>query len=144
MKILCKIENKKLKPVFPNTLKKELSKFREGEIFAISFSKQNKRREYENNILWGILYPAVQEVTGIEDIKDIHSYCKTEFLNNAKSKIIKGKAIQVEAPSTANLSVNDFWLYIYKVCQFFEVKGVDVLERELEVRMDYIINKINK
>lgn len=98
-----------------------LDKFQNIRVILNIQKWYKKRTNPENRYLWGVVYPAIADYSGMS-ADEAHDFCKTEFLK-IKFHILNketGELIEKERiGSTAKLTTIEFEVYTENIRRFF-------------------------
>jgi hypothetical protein len=98
----------------------DLSSQKDG-IYELTLKLKTRRTTQSNRYLWGIVYKEIQirciELGNDFTVEDVHDFCKQEFL---KVHVIGngGEVIGYKPGSTANLTKEEFGIYLDKIILF--------------------------
>lgn len=107
------IENGKPRIETPESYKRYLSGFNEGEKIVIDIEKKKNKRSLSQNSYYWIYLGVIENETG-NTADDLHEYFKRKFLL-PQVKTILGVEMKLPA-STTGLSKHDFSEFLDKIC----------------------------
>ena len=113
MQFQAVIENGKPRIETPQSYKRYLEGFNEGEKIVIDIEKKKNKRSLSQNSYYWIYLGVIENETG-NTASDLHELFKRKFLL-PQEKTILGQQIKLPA-STTNLSKHDFSEYLDRIC----------------------------
>jgi len=125
MQFRAHIENGKLKLDTPESWKRYLSGFNEGDELVMDIDKKKNIRSLSQNRYYWLYLNVIETETG-NTANDLHELFKRLFLPPT-NKTILNTSIRLPA-STTDLSKNDFSEYMEKICA---MTGVPIPDPQL-------------
>ena len=135
MQFQASIENGKPRIATPDSYKRYLSGFNEGEKIVIDIEKKKNKRSLSQNAYYWIYLGVIENETG-NTADDLHELFKRKFLL-PQEKTILGQQIKLPA-STTSLSKHDFSEYLDKVASLTNVPIPDPSLVGYTIGNDYV------
>ena len=135
MQFRAVIENGKPRIDTPESYKRYLSGFNEGEKIVIDIEKKKNKRSLSQNAYYHVYLSVIEAETG-NTADDLHEYFKRKFLR-PQEKTILGVEMKLPA-STTNLSKHDFSEFLDRICALTGVPIPDPVLAGYTTGNDYV------